>query len=408
MRPRERTRCQPPEGLIQTVTAAELLPETYLGRSLAEMDVGMPPVVTDVIRESLDRGVVGYLDLEHTRRLQAVVTEWFSERYGWEPAEEAIRPVPDLVTGFRAVLTHFLKPGEPIIVPTPGYMPFLALPPTIDRPVIEVPMVRRSARDGAGDGVGAGDGDAWHYDYDGIRAAFAAGAKMLVLCNPHNPIGKVATREELARIEAIVDEAGGIVFADEIHAPILFGDTRYVSYAATSPRAAAHTITATSASKAFNIPALKCGQLIFTNPEHLAHWRRVGHWVEHGTSILGVLATEAAYRQGRTWLADTVTQLQHRVREASEILRASMPRTGIRMIAPDATYLLWIDLSLTGLQHRDESPVCTLEQTARLRVTDGAECGATGQGFVRFNAALRQSHVQEAMHRLVRAAEPMR
>lgn len=388
------------------MTTAELLPETYLGRSLAEMDVEMPPVVTDVIRDSLDRGVLGYLDLDHTHRLQAAVTEWFSERYEWEPTEEAIRPVPDLVTGFRAVLTHFLEPGEPIIVPTPGYMPFLALPPTIDRPVIEVPMLRRGTDGSAGDGVGGGG--AWHYDYDGIRAAFAAGAKMLVLCNPHNPIGKVATREELSRIEEIVDEAGGIVFADEIHAPILFGDTPFVSYAAISPRAAAHTITATSASKAFNMPALKCGQLIFTNPEHLAHWRRVGHWVEHGTSILGVLATEAAYRHGNSWLADTVTQLQYRVHEASEILRASMPRTGIRMIAPDATYLLWIDLSQTDLQHRDESLVRTLEHTARLRVTDGAECGATGQGFVRFNAALRQSHVQEAMHRLVRAAEPMR
>ena len=379
---------------MPTVTTTEIRPDVPLGRSLAEMDVELAPVVAETLRESLTQGLLGYLDAEHTQRLQAVVGEWLDARYTWQPSADAIRPVPDLVTGFRAVLTHFTKPGEPIIVPTPGYMPFLALPPTIDRPVIEVPMVH--------------DGDIWHFDFHGIRDAFAAGAKLLVLCNPHNPIGKVATDDELARIEEIVDAHRGIVFADEIHAPILLGDAPHLVYAARSARAANHTITATSASKAFNAPALKCGQLVFTNPDHLAHWRRVGHWVEHGTSILGIRATEAAYRRGSSWLEGTVHELRHRVREATDILRASADRTGIRVVSPEATYLLWINLAGTSLDIAGESAAATLERTARLRVTDGAECGAAGRGFVRFNAALPQSHVQEAMHRLVQAADGMR
>lgn len=360
----------------------------HIGTTLAEMAFGCPPVVTRALYDVVERSELGYLSPAHVRRLGEATAEWLWREHGWTVPVEAIRPVADLVAGFRAVLTHFVPAGEPVIVPTPGYMPFLSMPPTIDRPVIEVAMRY--------------DGREWRYDLDGIRAAFAAGARMLVLCNPHNPIGKVATDTELAEIEAIVAEADGMVFADEIHAPIIFGGRRHLVYANRSARAAAHTITATSATKAFNIPGLKCGQLVFGNPEHLQRWRAVGRWHEHQTSSLGVIATEAAYAAGRPWLDEVVDYVEGTIAGAVEVLADSAT---VACRAPEATYLLWIDLRATSIRPRGGTGVAqTLSERARLTVTDGAECGAAGAGFVRFNAALPRPHVREAMRRFVAVA----
>ncbi len=355
------------------------------------MERGCAPAVTRALTDAVATDALRYLAQDDVARLQRVVADWLRERYGWEPSPDAIRPVADLVAGFRAVLTHLLPAGQPIIVPTPGYMPFLSVPQQIGHPVIEVPMLR--------------DGTAgWRYDLPALRAAFEAGARLIVLCNPHNPIGKVATEVELAAIEELVAEFDGIVFADEIHAPLVLGAGEHIVYAARTARAAAHTITATSATKAFNIPGAKCGQLIFTNPEQLAAWRRVGHWHEHQTAVLGVVATTAAYTEGREWLRGTIAELGDTVREAIALLHATATDTGIRVIAPDATYLLWLDLSDTGLIRAGQSAAEAVREAAQIVVTDGSSCGAAGAGSVRFNAALSHADTMEAVRRLVAAA----
>lgn len=380
------------ENVRSIVDARELVIEGDIGRSLAEMDLGCPPSVTRALYAALDGGVLGYLDAAGISRVQAAVRGWLEDAYGWRVPAETIRPVADLVAGFRAILTHFVPEGEPIIVPTPGYMPFISMPQTINRPVIEVPMILEQG--------------CWRYDFEAIRAAFQRGARLLVLCNPHNPIGKVAAEAELAEIERVVDEFGGIVFADEIHAPILIDEqARHIVYAARSARAAAHTITASSATKAFNIPGVKCGQLVFTNPQHLDRWRRIGRWYEHQTSMLGVVATEAAYLHGRPWLDETVGYLRGTIAEAVAVLRGSAAETGIRVVPPQATYLLWIDLRHTGLLGGDTTAARATRDAAQLVVTDGSDCGVAGRGFVRFNAALPRPYALEAMQRLVLAAE---
>lgn len=370
---------------------AETSMRQSLGRPLAEMERGCAPAVTEALTHAVAQDALRYLAQEDVSRLQRGVAAWLSERYGWQPNIDSIRPVADLVAGFRAVLTHLLPAGQPIIVPTPGYMPFLSVPQQIGHPVIEVPMLRDDA---------AG----WRYDFPALRAAFEAGARLMVLCNPHNPIGKVATETELAEVEALVAEFDGVVFADEIHAPLVLGAGEHIVYAARTERAAAHTITATSATKAFNIPGAKCGQLIFSNPAQLAEWRRVGHWHEHQTAVLGVVATTAAYAEGREWLRDTVGELAATVDEAVALLRATAAETGIRVIAPEATYLLWLDLSETGLLREGQSAAEAVREAAQVVVTDGSSCGAAGAGSVRFNAALSHADTMEAVQRLVAAA----
>lgn len=370
---------------------AEASTRHALGRPLAEMERGCAPAVAQAMTDAVARDALRYLAEEDVARLQHGVATWLRDRYGWEPDLESIRPVSDLVAGFRAVLAHLLPAGQPIIVPTPGYMPFLSVPQQGGHPVIEVPMLRAGTT-------------GWRYDFPALRAAFEAGGRLLVLCNPHNPIGKVATEAELAEIEALVAEFDGIVFADEIHAPLVLGGGEHIVYAARTPRAAAHTITATSATKAFNIPGAKCGQLIFTNPEQLAQWRRVGHWHEHQTAVLGVVATTAAYAEGRAWLRDTVAELTATVDAAVGLIQATAEETGIRVIAPEATYLLWLDLSQTGLVREGRSAAEAVRDAAQVVVTDGSSCGAAGAGSVRFNAALPHADTMEAVRRLVAAA----
>lgn len=353
-----------------------------IGTTLAEMAFGAPPQITQALSTAVSEGSFGYLAATDIGRLSSATAEWLREEFQWKVEEAQIRPVGDLVAGFRAVLSHFVPEGQPIIVPTPGYMPFLSLPGAIGRPVIEVPMLRTES--------------GWSYDFAGIRAAFEKGARLFVLCNPHNPIGKVADESELMQVERLVDEYDGIVFADEIHAPILMSERPHVVYAKRSATAAGHTITATSASKAFNIPATKCGQLIFTQPAHLERWMRVGRWHEHQTSLLGVIATEVAYTTCRPWL----NAILRETRSTIDAAMTALTPVSERIIRPDATYLLWLDLVDTEL----EGPRGNTARLARERVgliaTDGLECGGAGAGHIRFNAALPREQVVEAMERL--------
>lgn len=360
-----------------------------IGTSLAEMSFGCPPAVTRALYDAIERTQVGYLSARDVESLGESTAAWLDREYSWKVDPHTIRPVADLVAGFRAILTHFVPVGEPIIVPTPGYMPFLSMPETIGRPVIEVPMH-------------LGENE-WEYDFNGIAAAFQAGGRLLVLCNPHNPIGKVATEPELAQLEQLVHDAEGLVFSDEVHAPITLRAKPHIVYAQRNSRAASHTVTATSASKAFNIPGVKCGQLIFSNPEHLNRWRAIGRWHEHQTSVLGVISTQAAYSEGRPWLTEVVEYTRGNIRAAVEILDGSK----IRCTSPDATYLMWLDVRGTVLEGgpTGQSSADLARSSIQLIGTDGRECGAAGNGFIRFNGALPRPHVREAMYRLVSATD---
>ncbi len=155
------------------------------------------------------------------------------------------------------------------------------------------------------------DAGEWQLDLASIAAAFTRGADALVLCHPHNPIGKVYSASELQQLCELVEQAGALVFSDEIHAPIMLSnDEVHIPYASVSPAAAAHSMTAISASKAFNIPGTKCCQVVLTSEEHRDIWQRVGGWYEHQTSVLGVYATIAAYDRGAGWLAGALEYLR--------------------------------------------------------------------------------------------------
>jgi cysteine-S-conjugate beta-lyase len=220
------------------------------------------------------------------------------------------------------------------------------------------------------------------YDLDVIARAFADGARLLVHVNPHNPLGRVFTAEEQLALADVVEDAGARVFSDEIHAPLVHPGAVHRPYASLSPATARHTLTATSASKAWNLPGLKAAQLILTNAEDAAHWERVGALYTHGASTPGVLANTTAFDAGETWLDGVLAYLEGNRLLLGELLADRLP--GVRWTPPEGTYLAWLDCRELGL------PTSAGEfflERAGVAMVDGPECGAPGAGHVRLNFA---------------------
>ena len=195
-------------------------------------------------------------------RWPVTFADWSASRYGWAVAPEQVTPLADVVAGLQAAIEHFTPPGSAVVLPTPAYMPFLTVPGLMGRELIQVPMVD--------------DGGRATYDLDGIAQALARGAGLVVHVNPHNPLGRVFTPEEQLALADVVEGAGARVFADEIHAPLVYPGAVHRPYAALSEATAGHTVTATSASKAWNLPGLKAAQLVLSNAADVEHWAEVG------------------------------------------------------------------------------------------------------------------------------------
>jgi cystathionine beta-lyase len=339
-----------------------------IGAFVAEMDFGTAPAVTAALHDAVDSGRLGYLTTEAAVDMGRACADWQRRRYGWDVPPERITPLADVVAGLQATIEKFTPPGSPVVLPTPAYMPFLTVPGALGRELIEVPMVGREGR--------------MSYDLDGIARAFADGARLLVHVNPHNPLGRVFTAEEQLALADVVEDAGARVFSDEIHAPLVHPGAVHRPYASLSPATARHTLTATSASKAWNLPGLKAAQLILSNAEDAAHWERVGSQYTHGASTPGVLANTTAYDAGEIWLDGVLAYLEGNRLLLGELLADRLP--GVRWTPPEGTYLAWLDCRELGL------PTSAGEfflERAGVAMVDGPECGAPGAGHVRLNFA---------------------
>lgn len=357
-----------------------------IGAFVAEMDFGNSPAIKSVLHRAIDDGILGYLPGALSTAMSEACARWQKDSYGWEVPIERIRPLPDVLAALEATILHFTRPGSKVVLPTPAYMPFLSIPPVLGREIIQVPMLQEGGR--------------YVYDLEGIDRAFAAGGGLLILCNPYNPLGRVFTRDELEAVGRVVAEHGGRVFSDEIHAPLVYAPHRHVPYASIDAMTASHTITATSASKAWNLPGLKTAQLILSNDEDAEVWKRVGVMMEHGASNLGVIANTAAYDESRQWLADTVTYLDGNRALLGDLLAQHIPE--VRYSAPEGTYIAWLDVRELGLER---SPAEFFRERAGVALTDGSACGAAGEGFVRFIFATSRPIIEQSVRQMADALE---
>ncbi|MBV9094320.1 MAG: aminotransferase class I/II-fold pyridoxal phosphate-dependent enzyme [Streptosporangiaceae bacterium] len=357
------------------------------GAAVAEMDFGAAPAILDALAGLCADANFGYLPPYLADELAAACADFAKRRYGWDVDPALIHPVPDVLKALEIAITHFSRPGSPVILPTPAYMPFLTVPGFLGREIIGVRM-----RD---------DGGLFALDLDAISDAFRAGGHLLIFCNPYNPLGRVFTRQEMTELTDVVDRHGGRVFADEIHGPLVYPGMRHLPYAATSGTAASHALTATSASKAWNLPGLKCAQVILSNEPDRQRWAQMGFFASHGASNPGVVANIAAFRHGEEWLDDVLGYLDDSRRLLARMLGRHLPQ--VRYRPPDGTYLAWLDCTAMDLPG---SPGELVTDRAQVTVIDGPACGAGGEGCLRFNFATPQPILTEMVERMVAALNP--
>lgn len=352
-----------------------------LGAFVAEMDFGIDHKITEALHRAVDAGSFGYMPRGIAAELSEATAGFVERRYGWQVPSSDVFGIPDVIVGLELAMEHCSTPGSKIIVPTPSYMPFLFVPPMRGREVIEVPLAVRDGR--------------YEFDLDALQRAFDEGGNLLLLCNPYNPVGRVFSREELVAISEVVERNGGRVFSDEIWAPLVYAGSTHIPYASISEATAQHTITAMSASKAWNLPGLKCAQLVLTSDADRQTWAKIGPFAGHGTSNLGAIANAVAYREGDPWLAELVPYLARNRDTLQTLLAEEIP--GAWMPKPEGTYVGWIDFRNVGI---GDTPAGFFQREASIQLTEGTMCGAAGTGFARLIFATPQPVLEQIVRRL--------
>ncbi|SCX08212.1 MalY/PatB family protein [Corynebacterium jeikeium] len=368
--------------------------EDVLPLWVAETDFDTCPAVKQAIQSGVDREYFGY-----ERRNQSVekaLAGFLDRRFGWQIEPTWVRLVPDVVKGVATAIDELTPQGSDVIVPVPSYHPFFDVPSAVKRPKVEVEMTK-AEEDGA---------EEWAFDYAALEAAFAstdnpAGVGAMIVCNPYNPLGRAWRPEELAKLVELADKYNVRLISDEIHAPVVYAPHKHTPLATLSETAARVTVTVLATSKGWNTAGLHCAQMIFTNPDDRAAMAKVSPLRTGSASTLGQVAAEAAYTDGEAWLDSELEYLQGNL----DLLERRLPEVlpGAKFIRPEASFLLWVDLSeVPGLQ---EKPGQKLLEGARVAFNEGTMFGAQGAGHVRINFGTSREILNEALDRIAEFAK---
>jgi cystathionine beta-lyase len=354
-----------------TLRRSQSVKWTYAGPAVlpawvAELDVAPCPPVRSALHRAIDDGTLGYPALDRDTALPEATAGFLAERFGWNVDPGRVISVADVMSGVILTLQALCE-RAPVVVPVPTYPPFLAAVRWLGFELVTVPMLEPTD-DGAG----------WSLDLDRIEQALAAGARTVLLANPHNPTGRCFSRAELEGLRDVVSTFGARVISDEIHAPLTLPGAVHTPYAQLDGTAGQIT-TLVAASKAWNLPGLKCAQLIPSTNADLLVLRGVPPVANHGVSPLGVIASVAAYTEGLSWLDGMVEQLADRRRQLGELIAERLPQ--VRWTPSEGTYLAWLDVRALGL---DDAAKTALE-ASKVMVNPGATFGAGYSGFVRVN-----------------------
>ena len=360
-------------------------PRDVLPVWVAEMDFPIAAPIQAELRRFTESADVGYpVGLTDTG-LAEVFSEHMHERFGWRPEPSRVEILSEVVQGLYLALLAFAEPGQGAIVQTPIYPPFLHSVQETGRRLVENRLVVR--------------GDRLELDLEGLASCVDAQTRLLLLCNPHNPSGRVFSRTELDRIGEIVLEHDLIVVTDEIHGDLVFDDRKHIPFATLSPDIARRTVTLSSASKAFNIPGLRCAVAHFGSDRlHRRFGGLLPRHVRGGLGLFGIYASIAAWRFGQPWLDEVLPYLQANRDFADQALHERIPE--IRFMRPDATYLAWLDCSGLGLER---SPAAHFMQHGRVALSDGRLFGAGWEQYARLNFATSRPILTEAIERMAKA-----
>lgn len=350
---------------------------------VAEMDYPLAEPIEWTLHDMIARGDTGY---PTPAGLPEAYAAFAAARFGAEVDPSMIYPLGDIVRGIHLSLRLFTEPGDGVVINPPVYPPFYTAIRYAERRVIEAPLARDPST------------GRWALDPDALERAFARGAAAYLLCSPHNPTGRVWTRDELQTVADLAARHRVRVISDEVHAPLTYPGAGHTPFNSLDEPAAGDAVVLTSASKAWNLPGLKCALAISASPEVAEAFRGLPPeiWIE--PSILGIAANETAFREGVPWLDGMLAYLAANRDWLDEALPDRLP--GVRWVPPEATYLGWLDCRDLGL---GDDPAAELLKRSRVALSPGMEFGPGGAGFVRINFATSRAILEEGVERLAAA-----
>jgi len=357
--------------------------DKYAGRDIiplwvADMDFRSPPPVIAALQERVAHGVFGYT--HPTPEVVDAVLEHLQRDFSWQVEADWLVWLPGLVCGLNVLCRAVGEAGDEAITFTPIYPPFMSAPTLSQRTTVKVPLLRQQGR--------------WVADLEALEQAITPRSRLLLLCSPHNPVGRAWSREELLQFAAVAERHGLVIGSDDIHAGLILDeDTPHIPIATLSPETARRTITLLAPSKTYNIPGLGCSFAVISDPAlRKAFVRAAGRIVPH-VNIFGYTAAEAAYRQGEPWRRQLLAYL----RGNRDLLMAEINALpGLSMTHVEATYLAWIDVRATGI----DQPGRFFEEHG-VGLSDGADFGLPG--FVRLNFGCSRSLLVAALQRIRKA-----
>jgi cystathionine beta-lyase len=348
---------------------------------VADMDFPSPPAVVRALRERVEHGFFGYL--AERNHLPELVAERVAKRYGWRVSPEAVVALPGVIAGFNQALRALTSPGDGLLIQTPVYPPIL-----------------RSAgnhglrRDDAALTRGA-DGR-YTVDLDAFGAAFLERTRVFLLCNPHNPVGRLYGRAELEDMAAACLRRDAFIVADEIHCDLLLDGRAHVPMASVAPEIEQRTITLMAPSKTFNLPGLKCAVGIIPNAALRERFLAAAADLVPKIGVLGYTGALAAYREGDDWLDALLRYLTDNRDFLVRQVRATLP--GVAVAPGEATYLAWLDCRGSSAAGRD--PHTFFLERAKVALNDGVAFGPGGAGFVRMNFGCPRPLLAEGLERM--------
>ncbi len=362
-------------------------PPDVLPAWVADMDFDMAEPIRAGLARMMEANDLGYSVKPPATGLPEAFAAFAARRFpGWEVAPERMIAIADVVQGIHLAIEAYTRPGDGICTLTPVYPPFLQAVTETGRRLDFCTMV--------------GGEDRYEIDFDALRAAIDARTRLLLLCTPHNPLGRVFSRKELEAVAELAVERGLVVVADEIHADIVYPGARHIPFASLGPEVEARTLTMTSATKSFNIAGLRCAVVIFGS-DRLAE--RFDAWPERirgAVSSFGLEATRIAWSECDGWLDALLAHLEANRDFLHAFVAERLP--GIRMKLPAATYLGWLDCRDFGLE---PDPYRWFLDQARVGFNDGRDFGDGGEGHVRINFATSRSILAQILERMEEALQ---
>jgi cystathionine beta-lyase len=351
---------------------------------VADMDFRAAPKIIEALNRRVEHGVFGYES--SAAELSDAVVNWYQRKHGWAFDSSQIIFSPRTLNSLAVLITHFSEPGDGIIVQSPVFYDFKIIISTHKRKLVKNPLTLQDNR--------------YSMDFEDLEAKAADPRnKLLILCNPHNPIGRVWSREELSMLADICARHGVFIIADEIHGDITY-DTKYTPLASVSELAAANSATCISPVKSFNLAGLANSMMVIANDEKrqtCANW--YSKMEVNKNFIFNNVAMQAAYTDGEGWLNEVIDYLKGNIDELRSTLLANMPQ--IKLIEPDGTFLVWLDFRELGLDAKQLERFFTSD--ARMAVNPGHWFGREGAGFARINIACPRSVLRKALGQLNKA-----